>query len=541
MAAFGLVWLLTFMSPLPAADLSRVRTTYGTVEGMDSPRSGVRVFLGIPFAAPPIGPWRWKPPRAPERWTGVRRAESFGPRCMQEAVFADTVFRSHRMSEDCLYLNIWAPDPLTVGRHPVLVYFHGGGFVAGDGSEPKFDGESMARRGIVVVTLNYRLGVFGFLAHPELSRESTYGGSGNYGLLDQAAALSWVHENIAAFGGDPRRVTIGGVSAGSVSVSALMASPLSRGLVSGAIGESGSILGTLPALPLAVAEADGKQFAVQAGAASLAGLRALSAERLLALAGQFGAFRYNPPTVRFTPTVDGYFLPKAPAEIFAAGEQAHVPLLAGSNSEEMPPAAVLGDAAPTIEGYRSAVEKLYGTQAEAVIRAYHAAGPGEDVLDAAQALASDRFTGYSTWKWIELVTRTGGKPTFYYLFSRSRPMPNPEPDATSGAPAVNGGATKSPQARTRGALHAAEIEYVLGNLERSPMYAWTADDHLVSETAQSYFANFIESGDPNTGSLPPWPAYAAQERMILDVRPRVQPDGAAARGELFDALLSPSR
>jgi len=467
---------------------------------------------------------------------------------MQQSIFADMVFRSDRMSEDCLYLNVWAPSPRIVGRRPVLVYLYGGGFVGGDASEPRYDGESMARRGIVVVTLNYRLGVFGFLAHPELSREASYGGSGNYGLLDQVAGLKWVHENIAAFGGDPRRVTIGGESAGSVSVSALMASPLSRGLISGAIGESGSILGTLPAAGLAKAEANGQEFASQCGVASLAELRGMSADRLLALAGKFGAIQWgDPPSVRFTPTVDGYFLPKAPAEIFAAGEQAHVPLLAGANSEEMPAAALLGDAAPTVEGYRTAVDKLYGTQAEAVLKLYRAAGPGDEVLDAAQALASDRFTGYSTFKWIELSTQTGGKPTYYYLFSRSRPMLDLKRAAARGdhAVTVHGSDTTLPPVPVpvpaRGAMHAVEIEYVLGNLARSPMYAWTSADRQVSQSAQNYFARFIETGNPNSRGLPTWPAYAEGQRMILDVRPRMEPDKlAVARAQLFDAILSQS-
>lgn len=407
--------------------------------------TGVRVFRGIRYAAPPIGPLRWKAPQPPARWTGVQRADAFGPRCMQEPVFTDMVFRSQRTSEDCLYLNIWVPAPVTSARYPVFVYFHGGGFVAGDGSEPRYDGESMARRGIVVVTLNYRLGVFGFLAHPELSREAPYHGSGNYGLLDQVAGLRWVHENITAFGGDPHRVTIGGESAGSVSVSALMVSPLSRDLISGAIGESGSILGTLPAQPLIAAEADGRQFMAQAGAGSLAGLRALRAANLLAIAAKFGAFQFDPPSVRFTPAVDGHFLPKPPADIFAAGEQAHVPLLAGSNSEEMPADDVLRGAAPTQENYRKAVENLYGTRAEAILEAYPATQAGDDVLEAAQALASDRFTGYSTRKWIELATRTGGKPTFYYYFSRVRPT-----ERSTASPA--------PEGRARGARHASEIE-----------------------------------------------------------------------------------
>ena len=379
----------------------------------------------------------------------------------------------------------------------------------------------MARRGIVVVTVNYRLGVFGFLAHPELSSESSYHGSGNYGLLDQVASLKWVQENIAAFGGDPHRVTIGGESAGSMSVSALMASPLSRGLMAGVIGESGSIMASLPVPTLDVAEANGQKFSTQADKSSLAQLRALSDRELLALEEKFAPFQFNPPSIRFTATVDGYFFPKAPADIFTAGEQAHVPLLAGSNSEEMSAKAVLGDAPPTLESYREALRKLYGTQAEAVLQMYPAERDGDGVLDAAQALAGDRFIGYSTYKWVELATQTGGKPTFYYYFSRRRPT-------RSGPP-------------SRGALHSAEIEYVLGNLGLSPMYPWTSQDRQVSRTAESYFARFIESGDPNGPGLPNWPAYSTGQRMNLDVKPHAVRDESAARGRLFDKLESSSR
>ena len=530
------VCLLLFISPLLAATSDLVQTRYGAVQGLRS-SAGVRMFRGVPYAAPPIGPLRWKAPQAPASWTGVRRADTFGPRCMQDPVFPDMVFRSKRTSEDCLYLNIWVPAVATAARHPVFVYFHGGGFVAGDGSEPRYDGESMARRGIVVVTLNYRLGVFGFLAHPELSQEASYNGSGNYGLLDQVAGLRWVHENISAFGGDPHRVTIGGESAGSVSVSALMASPLSRGLISGAVGESGSILGTLPARPRIAAEADGRQFMAQAGAGSLAGLRALRADNLLAIAAKFGAFQFDPSSVRFTPAVDGYFLPKPPADIFAAGEQAHVPLLAGSNSEEMSADDVLRGVAPTPENYRRAVENLYGARAAAILEAYPAAAAGDDVLEAAQALASDRFTGYSTWKWINFATSTAGKPTFYYYFSRVRPTVEPQHGAINTAGAV-GSALPAPDGRSRGALHASEIEYLLGNLERNPTYAWTSEDRAVSQTAQSYIAHFIESGDPNAPGLPSWPAYASGKRLILDVQTRAELDRAATRGRLFDELLS---
>ena len=228
---------------------------------------------------PPVGDLRWQPPQPPKDWEGVRKADKFGPRAMQLPLFGDMVFRSDGMSEDCLYLNVWTPAKSGDERLPVLVYFYGGGFVAGDGSEPRYDGAGMAGKGVVAVTVNYRLGVFGFLAHPELTRESPNHASGNYGLMDQAEALRWVHRNIAAFGGDPEKATIAGESAGSLSVCAQMASPLSKGLFAGAIGESGSLLGTLTPVPLAEAEQAGVQFAADVGAKSLADLRKVPAER----------------------------------------------------------------------------------------------------------------------------------------------------------------------------------------------------------------------------------------------------------------------
>src|SRR5205807_1266214 len=219
-----------------------------------------------PFAAPPVGDLRWKPPQPVTRWEGVRKADRFSPRAMQPPIFGDMVFRSNGMSEDCLYLNVWTPAKSSKERLPVLVYFYGGGFVAGDGSEARYQGDSMAHKGIVALTVNYRLGVFGLLAHPELTKESPRHASGNYSLLDQTAALRWVQQNIAAFGGDPKKVTIAGESAGSVSVSAQMASPLSKDLIAGAIGESGSIIGTLSAVPLAEGEQNGLRFATNVGA-----------------------------------------------------------------------------------------------------------------------------------------------------------------------------------------------------------------------------------------------------------------------------------
>ncbi len=262
----------------------RVRVGGGELEGTINQDSGIFEFKGVPFAQPPVGELRWREPQPVTGWEGVRRADQFGPRAMQLSVFGDMKFRSDGMSEDCLYLNIWTPKLGAGAKLPVLVYFYGGGFIAGAGSEGRYDGHSMATKGMVAVTVNYRLGVFGFFAHPELSKESAQGASGNYGLLDQAAALKWVYENIAALGGDPKRITIAGESAGSISVSAQLVSPLSKGMIAGAIGESGSILGALPAIPLAEAEVKGLELAKklgQDGALSLAALRAMDGETLL--------------------------------------------------------------------------------------------------------------------------------------------------------------------------------------------------------------------------------------------------------------------
>ena len=242
--------VLCAVTALPATAADRMKTSNGVVESTTSPKNGVRSFKGIPFGAPPVGEFRWREPQPVKNWTGVRNADKFGPACMQKLAPDDDYWlRGDGMSEDCLYLNVWTPAKSTKEKLPVLVYIFGGGFQNGDGSEPRYDGESMARHGIVAVSVNYRTNIFGFFAHPELTRESPHHASGNYGLLDQVAALKWVQRNIAAFGGDPKRVTIAGESAGSISVSALMASPLSKNLMAGAIGESGAMISTQPARP----------------------------------------------------------------------------------------------------------------------------------------------------------------------------------------------------------------------------------------------------------------------------------------------------
>jgi para-nitrobenzyl esterase len=446
---------------------------------------------------------------------------------MQRPVFADMVFRSDGVSEDCLYLNVWTPARSGDERRPVLVYFYGGGFMAGDGSEPRYDGASMAKRGIVAVTVNYRLGVFGFLAHPDLSREAAYHASGNYGLLDQSAALRWVSQNIAAFGGDPKKVTIAGESAGSISVSGQVASPLSKDRIAGAIMESGSLIGSLSPQPLAEAERDGVSFAASVGASSVAALRAMTAEQILEAAAK-------PGVPRFRPAIDGYFLPKEVPAILEAGEQARVPLLGGSNSEEMSARALLKQDEPTPENYAKAVRGLYGDQADAVLKLYPGSST-EEVLDSATALASDRFIGFSTWRFMEGHRKTSGQPVYRYYYVHPRPKflgSSPESPAPGGSSAA-----AAPPPPPRGAVHSAEIEYAMGNLAGNPHFEWGPADEKVSEVMQDYFANFIRTGNPNGPDLPIWPAYDEKGEfpvMRLDVESRAEPERTRPRYLFLD-------
>jgi para-nitrobenzyl esterase len=518
-----------------AAD--RVKTTNGVVEGTGRQASGVRMFKGIPFAAPPVGELRWKAPQPMTNWQGVRPATQFGPRCMQQPVFGDMNFRSNGMSEDCLYLNIWTPAASGTERLPVLVYLYGGGFRAGDGSEPRYDGESMARHGIVALTVNYRLAEFGFFAHPELTGESPNHASGNQGFLDQTAALQWVKRNIAAFGGDPSQVTIAGESAGSISVSALMVSPLAKTLFARAIGESGGMFGpTIPPVPLADAERIGTQFAASAGAASLDALRAMSTQQIFDAAKRAGG--------PFPSAIDGYFLPKAPADLFAGAQQAHVPLLVGSNSQELGARQLLGTDPPTLEGLEQAIRRQFTVGADEVVAAY-VPSKAEEVEQAATDLASDRFIAYSTWKWMDAHGRSGGSPIYYYYYSRPRPamsaaMGNAVPGLAGGVTAGTNTTGARPPA-PKGAVHSAEIEYAMGNLASNKVFDWTPDDFRVSQLMQDYFANFIKSGSPNGSGLPVWEAAnsgADIKRMRIDVEPRLESDTRTPRYKALDKVYA---
>jgi para-nitrobenzyl esterase len=526
--------LLTALLALPAARDARaadqVTTDRGIVEGAML-ASGVRAFKGIPFAAPPVGELRWKAPQPAAKWDGVRKAETFGPACMQRAVFGDMEFRSKGTSEDCLYLNVWTPATSGGEKLPVLVYFFGGGLIAGDGSELRYDGESMARRGIVSVTINYRLNVFGFMAHPELSAEAPYKASGNYGYLDQRAALQWVRQNIAAFGGDPARVTIAGESAGARSAAAQVVSPLSKGLFMQAILQSGSVVTATDPLPLAEAETLGVRFMEMAGAANLKALRAMPAAQVLAITA-------DPKAPRFVNVADDYLLPSRDLVAYMdAGQQARVPVLLGTNSAEQQPRAILGDNPPTPEGFAAAVRKTFGANADRVLALYN--GKTEDeVLDAAMALASDQWMAYGAWRFADSHQKGSGQPVYRYYYTRPRPKFLGAADQAAG---VAGGivTTTAPQAPPRGAVHSAEIEYALGTLATNTHYAWEDGDRTVSQTMQSYFANFIKTGNPNGPGLPTWPTDAEKggfQVMQIDVESKVIPD-QRARYLLLNEIL----
>jgi para-nitrobenzyl esterase len=522
---------LTVQSQSPYGFPVQVKLEHGLIEGTYDTKSELQYYLGVPYAKPPIGNLRWKEPQDLEPWKGVLSTKAFANGPVQAPVFGDMRFRSPGISEDCLYLNVWTPAKKNSKPLPVLVYFYGGGLVAGDGSEPRYDGAAMAKKGIVVVTVNYRLNIFGFFAHPELSKESPHKSSGNYGLLDQHAALKWVQKNISAFGGDPRRVTIAGESAGSISVSAQMASPLSKGLIAGAIGESGAaIFPTLAPVTLAEAEKTGQEFSAKAGYTTLEQLRALSTKELFDIYVESKRFGF--PLV-----IDGYFLPKPLPQIFNAKEQAQIPLLLGWNSAEIPGVAFMQGRPYTKENFTARVKEMYPVEGDEVLKLYPS-GDAREMERSATALASDNFIAYSTWKWFDLHRKNNSKPVYRYLYSKFRP---PLADQTKVAGLAGGTMDKkdaAPAPEPLGAPHACEIEYCLGNLYLVKDYAWKEEDYKVSETMMNYFANFIINGDPNGEKLPQWPAAGAQDPdpavMIIDLESKAVPAKDDARYRLLD-------
>jgi para-nitrobenzyl esterase len=502
---------------MSVAAAGQVRTDAGTVEGSASTDGKVQIFKGIPYAAPPLGALRWKEPQPVPAWQGVKKATEFGARCTQGNVFGDMVFRDAAPSEDCLYLNVWTPKSSPDAKLPVMVWIYGGGFQAGATSEPRQDGEHLAHKGVVVVSMNYRLGIFGFFSHPELTKESPHHASGNYGLLDQAAALQWVRKNIAAFGGDPENVTIFGESAGSFSVSALMASPISKALVHRAIGESGAFFGrTLPAKPLAESEQDGVKFAQSLGADTLEKLRAMTSQQTLEAASK------DKNAFRFGPNIDGYFFPESPAAIYAKGNEAHVALLAGWNHDEGNYHMFFGADAATKDNYAKKASQMFGEKAPDVLKAF----PGdtdEQAKSSADLLATANFIGYGTWKWIEMQAKAGDAAVYRYEFDQAPPLAPP----AAGAPAP----TESPRA-----YHSAEIEFVFGMLD-SKKLPWRPEDYQLSEQMGSYWTNFAKTGNPNGVGLPQWPQYGAKdgyEVMHLAAKPQAAADQQRAQYEALD-------
>jgi len=479
-----------------------VAVTGGRVAGSVT-NDGVLSFRGIPYAAAPVGKLRWKAPQPPVPWKGVRNADDFGPRPVQESNLLYE-FRSKEMSEDCLYLNVWTSAQSNQEKRPVYVFIHGGSFIHGDGSQPAYDGASMAKQGVVYVSINYRLGVFGFMSHPELSKESGYGGSGNYGLLDQVAALAWIKKNISQFGGDPNRVTIGGESVGAQSVSAHMVSPLSRGLFAGAVAESGSLIDVRAlVLPLEKSEKLGTELASFAKTNSIADMRSMTAEKLLKLVE-----KGNPR--RFKPVIDGYFLKENPEKTFISGQQANVPLLIGWNAQEVPAAALFRLRRINTKNYQAAVEKIYKEKAADVLALYPAATDAE-VRKASSEFMSDRLINYSSWKFAELHARQKSAPVYRYLFAHPHPGLNQRTIREGNAFQVLIKKMLN-KVITGTSFHASEIEYALGNLDVQDNYDWKTEDYKVSKQMQSYFVNFIKNGNPNGPGideikLTKWPTY----------------------------------
>jgi para-nitrobenzyl esterase len=528
---FSLVTVITSGQLTSEGSLPTVKTANGILQGTQI--SGISIFKGVPFAQPPVGDLRWKAPQPVKNWDGTLKADHFSARPMQLHIYSDMNFRSPGISEDCLYLNIWTPAKTDSEQLPVLVFFYGGGMKAGDGSEYRYDGESMARKGIVAITVNYRLGLFGFLAHPELSQESAFHGSGNYGLMDQTEALRWLHKNIAAFGGNPDNITIAGESAGSSSVCAQIVSPLARNLFAGAIGESGSILEINSVVKLKEAEEIGLAFSKTVAANSLKELRAIPAEKLLNATAK-------PGSDEFPLDIDGYFFPESPVTLYKTGRVARVPVIIGWNSEESKWKSILKDAEPTKENYTNAIKNLYPANTDEILKLY-AVNSDSDVIAAATSLASDRTNAFGSWRWVDLHTKTNS-PVYRYFFTKARPglmtdiNKSPRKDASDAeVTAKNSGGLGIFQ----GAVHSAEIEYALGNLSSNRVYDWQPSDYMVSTIMQDYFVNFIRSKNPNGTGLPYWPLYQSWQKdpiMFIGYDTHRAPDKTRERYLYFDKI-----
>jgi para-nitrobenzyl esterase len=477
-----------------------IKVEEGLLQG--SSEGGMTVYRGVPFAAPPVGDLRWRAPRPPATWEGVRKADRFAPNPVQEMRDSFGPWTAEYqpqggVSEDCLYLNIWTGVKSGNEKRPVMVYIPGGAFTGGSGNCPVYNGENLAKKGLVVVTVNYRVGVLGFLAHPELTKESEHHASGNYGLLDQLASLEWVKRNIAAFGGDPARVTIMGQSAGAASVHYLTGSPLAKGLFIRAIAQSGSYAQIGPGESLASAEQIGIRFAKAKGAASLAALRAMPAAELTA------------PTkeeFHFLPIVDGWFLPKSVDDIFAAGEQSDVATLTGWVADEGSFSDDYGKV--PAEEFVKQVRQQLGARADVILNFYPTSTQTQ-AAESQKAFARDMAV-ISMSEWAMKREKTGKANVYTYLFTHPQP-----------------GATKE-RYQT---FHSSELPYIFDNLKQSPR-PWTAEDEKMEETMSAYWTNFIATGDPNGKGLATWPTFREKSEETMELGDKMGPRPIISREKL---------
>jgi para-nitrobenzyl esterase len=500
----ALVLALALGTAQPAlTQIQTAKVTGGEVRAIV--RDGIASFKGIPFAAPPVGDLRWKPPQPAQPWTGTRLADTFGPAPMQDARFAAMIGGSTNVSEDCLYLNVWTPAKTPEAGLPVMVWIYGGAFMSGMTHVPVYDGARLAEKGVVFVSLTYRVGPFGFLAHPELSQESGKG-SGCYGIQDLVAGLRWVRDNVAHFGGDPNRVTIFGESAGGIAVSMLSVVPSARGLFHRAISQSGGSMAPVKRAneagqnvpSLALAEATGKQFLEKLGAADLNAARALSAEQIQKAGLGIG---------RFWPVADGEVIPGDQFELFEAGQFNDTPVLIGTNSDE---GAMFVRPGTTPAAFVSQVRTSFGPAAEAILAAYPHSTAAEAFKSSKDLFRESAFA-WHTWAWARLQTRKGKHPAFVYYFDHRTPN---SPD---------------------GANHAAEIPYVFRNLAHQEAPP-PAQEVALSDLMSSYWVNFAGHGDPNGPDLPPWPAFdpTGMQTLVFDEIPSARPLPNLAQLRAFD-------
>lgn len=509
-AAIGVI----IPSALQPVALTVVRVKEGQLSGVAVPGAAMTAFKGVPFAAPPVGDLRWRAPQPPAAWPGVRKADTFAASCTQNIVDVRKPwtyeFMAHgAISEDCLYLNVWTPAKSDRERHPVLVFIHGGANTEGSGSVPVYDGSGLAAKGLVVVTINYRLGPFGFLAHPELTREAPYHASGNYGLLDQIAALRWVNTNIAAFGGDPSRITVSGQSAGAFGVRNLLGSPLAAGQFQRAIAESGASLSG-PGTPrtLADAEADGARFAQAKGASGLAGLRALSARQIAAAITGATPFRWG--TI-----VDNYALTAGEADAFARGAHNDVPVLTGTNRDE---SGAVPQPSVTAAAFQRQIEQRYPGKTADFLKLYPAST--DDEAHVAQNDSGRDVARVTTSIWAAARAKTATSKTFTYFWDHTLP---------------------GPDAAQYGAFHTSEVPYVMNTLAFSDR-PFTADDRRIADVMSSYWANFAANGDPNGKGLPPWPSTAEMPDRTMNVGDTfgaIPLAGSPGKLQFLRALLAP--